>query len=154
MGQNWERGYGPGTRRRLSGSGRRRWIEAGGLALAGLIAWGAAMALAVPTLGVVLSFASQNKCQGESPEIRLSDVPPGTVAYHVQMIDENVPSFRHWNQTFNATGPIIPAGAGRGDYYGPCPPSGRHSYRVTVTALDAAGKALAQGEYTSQADRN
>jgi phosphatidylethanolamine-binding protein (PEBP) family uncharacterized protein len=119
-----------------------------------LIALATVPALAASPMGVMLSFTSQNKCQGQSPEILLSGVPAGTVAYHVQMIDEDVPSFRHWNQTINGAGPAIPAGAGRGEYYGPCPPSGRHTYRVTVTALDAAGKPLAQGEYSTQADRN
>jgi phosphatidylethanolamine-binding protein (PEBP) family uncharacterized protein len=103
-------------------------------------------------LGVALTFASQNKCQGQSPEIRLTQVPPGTVAYKVQMRDEQVPSFRHWNETLPATGPVIPAGASK-NYYGPCPPSGKHTYRVTVTALDTAGKALAQGEYAVDADQ-
>ena len=104
-------------------------------------------------LGVTLSFTSQNKCQGQSPEIRLTEIPPGTVAYKVQMLDEQVPSFRHWNETFPAKGPVIPAGASK-SYYGPCPPSGKHTYHVTVTALDATGKSLAQGEYVTQADRN
>ena len=104
-------------------------------------------------LGVALTFTSRNKCQGESPEIRLTQVPQGTVAYKVLLIDEDVPSFRHWNQTLPATGSVIPAGAGKGSYYGPCPPSGKHTYRVTVTAVDAAGRPLAQGEVVTQADR-
>jgi len=112
-----------------------------------LVAW------AADPLGVALTFTPRNKCQGESPEIRLTQIPPGTVAYKVQMIDEDVPSFPHWNQTIPATGPVIPAGAGKGGYYGPCPPSGKHKYRVTVTAVDAAGSPLAQGEYVTQTDR-
>jgi len=109
---------------------------------------------AVDPLGVTLTFTTRNKCQGESPEIRLTQVPPGTVTYQVRMIDEDVPSFRHWNQTIPATGPVIPAGAGKGAYYGPCPPSGKHTYRVTVTAVDVAGRILAQGEVVMQADRH
>lgn len=112
------------------------------------------VATAVDSLGVALTFTSRNKCQGTSPEIRLTQVPAGTVVYKVHMIDEDVPTFRHWDQTVPATGSVIPAGAGKGEYYGPCPPSGKHTYRVTVTALDAAGKPLAQGEYVTQADRN
>jgi phosphatidylethanolamine-binding protein (PEBP) family uncharacterized protein len=112
-----------------------------------LVAW------AADPLGVALTFTAWNKCQGASPEIRLAQVPPGTVAFKVHMIDEDVPSFRHWDQTIPATGLMIPAGAGKGSYYGPCPPSGKHTYRVTVTALDAAGEPLAQGVYVTQADR-
>ena len=129
-------------------------VRKAALVLASVIVGATAWAAGAPALGVTLSFASQNKCQGQSPEIRLSGVPAGTVAYHVQLVDEDVPSFRHWDQTMKATGPTIPAGAGQGDYYGPCPPSGRHTYRLTVTALDAAGQALAQGEYVTQADRH
>jgi phosphatidylethanolamine-binding protein (PEBP) family uncharacterized protein len=124
------------------------WLSAGVGMLLPLVAW------AADPLGVALTFTARNKCQGESPEIRLTQVPQGTVAYQVQMIDEDVPSFRHWNQTLRVTGPVIPAGAGTGNYYGPCPPSGKHTYRVTVTAVDAAGHSLAHGEYVTQADRN
>ncbi len=112
------------------------------------------VAVAADPLGVALTFTTHNKCQGESPEIRLTQVPQGTVAYRVRMIDEDVPSFRHWDQTIRVAGPVIPAGAGTGNYYGPCPPSGKHTYRVTVMALDATGKALAQGAHVTQADRN
>ena len=124
------------------------WMYVGCWLVLPLVAW------AADPLGVALTFTTRNKCQGESPEIRLTQVPPGTVAYQVQLIDEDVPSFRHWNQTLPATGPVIPAGTGRGDYYGPCPPSGKHTYRLTVTALDAAGSPLAQGEVVTQADRH
>ncbi len=111
----------------------------------------ASLSLAAEPLGVALTFTSANKCQGQSPEIRLTHVPAGTAAYKVQMTDEQVPNFRHWNETLPATGPIIPAGASKA-YYGPCPPSGKHTYRVRVAAVDAAGKVLAQGEYATQVD--
>ncbi len=110
-----------------------------------------ALSLAAEALGVALAFTSQNKCKGQSPEIRLTHVPVGTTAYKVHMTDEQVPSFRHWNDTIPARGPVIPAGASKA-YYGPCPPSGEHTYRVTVAAVDATGKVLAQGEYVTEAD--
>ena len=109
------------------------------------------LARAADPLGVMLTFTAQNKCRGQSPEIRLTHVPPGTVAYKVQMTDAQVPTFRHWNETLPATGPVIPAGVSK-QYYGPCPPSGKHTYRVAVTALDQGGKALAQGQYAVEAD--
>ncbi len=123
-----------------------------GIALAGLTL--SVLAGAGDPLGVTLTFAARNKCQGTSPEIRLTRVPPGTAAFKVQLIDEDVPTFQHWTQTLPATGPVIPAGAGKGIYYGPCPPRGKHTYRVTVTALDAAGQPLAQGEFVTQTDRH
>ncbi len=48
------------------------------------------VASAADPLGVALTFAARNKCQGASPEIRLTQVPTGTVAFRVQMIDEDV----------------------------------------------------------------
>ncbi len=111
----------------------------------------ASLSFSAEPLGVALTFNSANKCQGQSPEIRLTHVPAGTVAYKVQMTDEQVPSFRHWNETLPASGPVIATGASK-TYYGPCPPSGKHTYRVRVAAVDSAGKVLAQGEYATEAD--
>jgi len=51
-----------------------------------LVAW------AADPLGVALTFTPRNKCQGESPKIRLTQIPPGTVAYKVQMIDGMCPA--------------------------------------------------------------
>ncbi len=113
----------------------------------------ATVGLAAEPLGVALTFAAQNKCGGQSPEIHLTHVPAGTAAYQIQMTDEQVPAFRHWNETLPATGPVIPAGASK-QYYGPCPPSGKHTYRVTVTAVDQSGKALGQGTYRTEADNH
>lgn len=116
----------------------------------------AAMALATGTvsaadmgkLGVDLTFGPKNKCAGMSPEIRLTDVPPGAKTYDVKLTDLDVPDFRHWSQTLPATGPVIREGVGT-KYYGPCPPGGaQHRYRIEVTALDAAGAPLAKGDKT------
>ncbi len=113
----------------------------------------ASLSRSAEPLGVALTFTSANKCQGLSPEIRLTHVPTGTAAYKVQMTDEQVPTFRHWNETLPASGPVIPAGASKA-YYGPCPPTGKHTYRVRVAALDSAGKVLARGGYATEADRH
>jgi len=121
------------------------------VAVALIIAVLASLSLSAEPLGVALTLTSANKCQGQSPEIRLTHVPAGTAAYKVQMTDEQVPSFRHWNETLPAAGPVIPAGASKA-YYGPCPPSGKHTYRVRVAAVDSTGKVLAQGDYAAEAD--
>jgi len=93
----------------------------------------------------------KHKCGGVSPAITLTHVPPGTARIKVEMKDLDVPSFNHWNNTFKYEGDL-PEGKGV-NYYGPCPPSGTHTYRVTVTALDASGKALTSVSRETQEGR-
>lgn len=107
----------------------------------------------LPQMGVDFAFEPRHKCQGGvSPEIRLSDVPAGAARYEVTMTDLDVPTFQHWHQTLPASGARIPEGAGR-PYFGPCPPSGTHRYRIDVVARDAGGKPLAAGSRTVEAGR-
>jgi len=96
-------------------------------------------------MGVDFTFGSKHKCQGISPEIRLSDVPAGVASYEVKLTDLDVPTFHHWSQTLPAEGPVIHEGAGSG-YFGPCPPSGTHRYEITVVARDGQSRAVASGE--------
>jgi phosphatidylethanolamine-binding protein (PEBP) family uncharacterized protein len=121
---------------------------------AGLVALGVVAAMTgcapvdigkVPRLGVDFAFDPRNRCQGASHRIQLSNVLAGVVSYDVTMTDLDVPSFKHWSQTIPATGPVIREGIGVG-YFGPCPPSGTHRYRITVT--DDAKQPLAYGEKT------
>ncbi len=104
----------------------------------------------LPRMGVDFAFDQKNKCQGVSPEIRLTNVPAAVANFEVTDLD--VPSFHHWSQTIPATGSVIREGAGRG-YYGPCPPSGTHRYQIEVTALDSQKKPVAYGEKTVAAGR-
>src|SRR5215510_11372765 len=96
-------------------------------------------------MGVDFTFGSKHKCQGISPEIRLSDVPAGVASYEVKLTDLDVPTFHHWSQTLPAEGPVIHEGAGSG-YFGPCPLSGTHRYEITVVARDGQNRAVASGE--------
>jgi len=96
-------------------------------------------------MGVDFTFGSKHKCQGISPEIRLSDVPAGVASYEVKLTDLDVPTFHHWSQTLPAEGPVIHEGAGSG-YFGPCPPSCTHRYEITVVARDGQSRAVASGE--------
>lgn len=106
----------------------------------------------LPRMGVDFAFEQRHKCQGVSPEIRLTGVPDGVASYDVVMTDLDVPSFHHWRQTIAATGPAIKEGAGVG-YFGPCPPSGTHRYSIEVTARDAQKQPIAYGEKTVLAGR-
>ena len=98
-----------------------------------------------PKMGVDFTFGPKHKCQGISPEIRLSNVPVGVASYEVKLTDLDVPTFHHWSQTLPAGGPVIQEGAGSG-YFGPCPPSGTHRYEITVVARDGQNRAVASGE--------
>jgi phosphatidylethanolamine-binding protein (PEBP) family uncharacterized protein len=106
----------------------------------------------LPRMGVDYGFAAKHKCQGVSPEIRLTGVPAGVSKYDVRMVDLDVPSFNHWNETLPAAGQVIREGAGKA-YSGPCPPSGTHRYQIGVTARDGKNHPVAYGEKTVVAGR-
>jgi len=111
----------------------------------GLVGGTSAQTSNPPKMGVDLVFDPKHKCQGISPEIRLSNVPAGVASYEVKLTDLDVPTFHHWSQTLPAEGPVIHEGAGSG-YFGPCPPSGTHRYEITVVARDGRNRAVASGE--------
>lgn len=98
-------------------------------------------------LTVSFKFDSSSKCSRTSPEIRVGNIPEGTVSFSVRLKDLNVPSWRHGGGTVanDGTG-IIPKGALTSGYNGPCPPSGSHTYKFTVKARDANEDTLAEGE--------
>src|SRR5499425_445429 len=111
----------------------------------GLVGGTSAQTSNPPKMGVNLIFDPKHKCQGISPEIRLSNVPAGVASSEVKLTDLDVPTFHHWSQTLPAAAPVIHEGAGSG-YFGPCPPSGTHRYEITVVARDGQSRAVASGE--------
>jgi phosphatidylethanolamine-binding protein (PEBP) family uncharacterized protein len=122
------------------------------LALTALVLLAAAACASVdvarlPRITLDFGFAQKHKCQGVSPEIRLTNVPSGVVTYDIKMTDLDAPSFHHWAQTVPASAPVIREGAGTG-YYGPCPPSGTHRYQIEIIGRDAQKNPLAYGEKT------
>ena len=100
-------------------------------------------------LGVSFSFSDAHKCSGLSPAINLSGVPAGTASFKVKLVDLDKTSYNHGGGTVanNGSG-VIPEGALRAGYKGPCPPSGSHRYKFTVYALDDKGTAIGVGEHT------
>jgi Raf kinase inhibitor-like YbhB/YbcL family protein len=92
-------------------------------------------------------------CDGEdvSPEIEWSGAPAGTKALALTVIDPDANDFVHW-LAFDIPGAeagSLPAavrpggpppqgtnGFGKRGYGGPCPPSGKHHYVFTLSALD------------------
>lgn len=98
-------------------------------------------------LKVSFKFDASSRCSEISPELEVGDVPPGTVAFKVKLKDRDVPTWNHGGGTVAHDGSgIIPKGALKGGYNGPCPPSGSHTYVFTVKALDANDAVLAEGE--------
>jgi phosphatidylethanolamine-binding protein (PEBP) family uncharacterized protein len=103
-------------------------------------------------MAIDVAFGLGNLCgAGVSPQITISNPPAATSKYSVEMRNIDVLLPTPWQATVNANGAVIPEGAGP-DYRGPCPGEfQRHRYRFTVTALDAAGRALASAQATDVA---
>jgi Raf kinase inhibitor-like YbhB/YbcL family protein len=93
-------------------------------------------------------------CDGEneSPDLNWSGAPAGTKALVLVVIDPDARDFVHW-LVYDMTGTPsggLPVGSsaspdappqgtnsfGKPGYGGPCPPSGAHHYRFTLSALD------------------
>ena len=100
----------------------------------------------LPTL-TVLALALEH-CSRNSPEFRIGNVPAGTASFEVRLRDLSAMEALHGGGTYrnNGTG-VIPEGALRNRYIGPCSKESLHRYEFTVIARDAAGKALAEGVY-------
>jgi hypothetical protein len=98
-------------------------------------------------MAIDVAFGLNNLCSlGVSPKITVSNPPPATAKYAIEMRNIDVLFPSPWQGTVIANGTIIPEGAGA-DYRGPCEGEfQRHRYRFTVTALDAGGRALAQAQ--------
>ena len=98
-------------------------------------------------MAVDFSWEGIQACSHESPEIRVSNVPEGTEELRVKLNDITLPQ---WNQgggkvKHDGSG-IIPAGALKIGYNGPCPPSGRHQYEFSVMAVNAEGAIIGFGK--------
>ena len=82
-----------------------------------------------------------------NPEIKIADIPSGTVQFYVGLIDMDLPAFDHGGgfAPYESRN-IIPVGAVQGSYKGPSPPYGIiHTYQITVEALDQNKKVLGVG---------
>jgi phosphatidylethanolamine-binding protein (PEBP) family uncharacterized protein len=81
-------------------------------------------------------------CGSGSPAFSLSGVPEGTTTLQFHMTDLNVPSFNHGGGTVAYKGQsTVPCGALK-NHAPPSPPSGSHSYQITVTAFGAGNAEL------------
>lgn len=92
---------------------------------------------------------SGNPNRVSNPKFSLRNVPDGTASIQFRMVDLNVPSYPHGGgKAKYSGGSSIAPGAFK--YQSPCPPSGRHTYQWTATALDAGGKKLATAKAQKQ----
>jgi hypothetical protein len=98
------------------------------------------------TLAVDFEWQPSDRCSRRSPEIRVANIPPATKTLQVKLKDRDVPNWNHGGGSMVYDGGnVIPAGALKNGYNGPCPPSGTHRYEFTVQAIDAAGTIIGIG---------
>lgn len=95
--------------------------------------------------GNLKTCTSGNPNTVPSPRFTLRGVPPGTAAIRFRMTDLAVPDYPHGGGDVAYKGGSVVA-PGAFTYRSPCPPNGRHTYRWTATALDAAGRKLGEAE--------
>lgn len=98
-------------------------------------------------LGVGFSWEGITECSDYSPEIKVANFPRETWYFRVMLDDLDDPSAYHGGgKVENDKSGIIPAGALKGDYSGPCTAGEAHRYKFTVHALDSASKAVGKGK--------
>ena len=96
---------------------------------------------------VEFSWEGIAACTHDSPELRVSAVPDGTADLRVRLKDISLPEWNHGGGKVKHDGSgVIPAGALKLGYNGPCQPSGRHTYEFSVMAVDADGVIIGFGK--------
>ena len=119
-----------------------------------LLCWSLNPAWSQSRLGVEFKWLIGHHCSAKSPLIKLKNIPPGTTALEVVMVDLDSKNPAHGGgggMVMNETGfPAafdIPAGA-LTNYTGPCPDNFTtlgHEYEITVIALNADKQSLSKG---------
>ncbi|MFC1489103.1 hypothetical protein ACFL6B_04560 [Thermodesulfobacteriota bacterium] len=100
-------------------------------------------------LGVGFSWEGIAECSNYSPEIKVSNIPSVTKSFQVLLKNLDDPSSYHGGGTVeNDKSGIIPAGALKGDYKGPCPSGKGHRYQFTVNAIGSLAKSVGKGKAT------
>ena len=103
----------------------------------------------LPHMRVEFEWQRIDKGSQDNPEIRLTGIPAGTRRFLVSLVDLDLNGFDHGSGYANNDGTgIIPRGAVKGSYNGPDPPfpSVKHSYEITVKALDETGAVIGIGK--------
>ena len=104
------------------------------------------------TLNVDFKWMLKHQCSKSSPELKVENIPKGTVEMRIQMIDLDMRTFNHGggNLKNEAGFPVtftIAEGALQ-SYTGPCPPnfsSFGHDYEFFVVAVDKQNNEVGKG---------
>ncbi len=108
----------------------------------------AAAFLAVSTADASAFSMSFRWCGSGSPVFSLSGVPKGTTTLQFHMVDLDVPSYNHGGGTVAYKGQSSVACGALTNYSPPSPPSGSHSYQITVTAFGPGNSSLGTATFT------
>jgi len=81
-------------------------------------------------------------CGSGSPVFSMSGVPKGTTTLQFHMVDLDVPSYNHGGGSVPYKGQASVSCGALNNYSPPSPPSGSHSYQITVTAFGAGNSSL------------
>jgi len=104
------------------------------------------------TLNVDFKWMLKHQCSKSSPELKVENIPKGTVEMRIQMIDLDMRTFSHGGGNlkneagFPATFTI--AEGALQSYTGPCPPnfsSFGHDYEFFVVAVDKQNNEVGKG---------
>ena len=107
--------------------------------------WLAVMGLAFLVIGTADASAfSMNFrwCGLSSPVFSLSGVPKGTTTLQFHMVDLDAPNYNHGGGSVPYKGQASVACGALNNYSPPSPPSGSHSYQITVTAFGSGNSNL------------
>ena len=113
-----------------------------------------AVALLVMSTADASAFSMNFRwCGLSSPVFSLSGVPKGTTTLQFHMVDLDVPSYNHGGGTVPSKGQAsVPCGA-LNNYSPPSPPSGSHSYQITVTAFGPHNSSLRHSDFHEKISR-
>ena len=104
------------------------------------------------TLNVDFKWMLKHQCSKSSPELKVENIPKGTVEMRIQMIDLDMRTFNHGGGNlkneagFPSTFTI--AEEALQSYTGPCPPnfsSFGHDYEFFVVAFDKQNNEVGKG---------
>jgi phosphatidylethanolamine-binding protein (PEBP) family uncharacterized protein len=104
------------------------------------------------TLNVDFKWMLNHQCSKSSPELKVENIPKGTVEMRIQMIDLDMRTFNHGggnlkNEAGFPSTFTIAEGALQ-SYTGPCPPnfsSFGHDYEFFVVAVDKQNNEVGKG---------
>ncbi|WP_143273878.1 phospholipid-binding protein [Bradyrhizobium canariense] len=106
--------------------------------------------LAVSTANASAFSMSFRWCGLGSPVFALSGVPKGTATLQFHMIELQVPSYNHGGGMVTYKGQSAVACGALNNYSPPSPPSGSHSYQITVTAFGPNKSNLGSASFTRE----